>query len=105
MICHFSKTLFPPLFCELCLSYDVAVIQWITSGHKNRMNTRVITLNRVDAVPDPRRGGGQKGYVPPLPPPPKSDHKAYLAPRKKLTIDLMTPKGHAKNGTSASCSF
>ena len=25
------------------LSYDVAVIQWITSCHKNRMTTRVIT--------------------------------------------------------------
>ena len=29
------------------LSYDVAVIQWITSCHKNRMTTRVITLWRV----------------------------------------------------------
>ena len=27
--------------------YDVAVIQWITSCHKNRMTTRVITLWRV----------------------------------------------------------
>ena len=27
-----------------CLSYDVAVIQWITSCHKNRMTTRYITL-------------------------------------------------------------
>ena len=26
------------------LSYDVAVIQWITSCHKKRMTTRVITL-------------------------------------------------------------
>ena len=26
------------------LSYDVAVIQWITSCHKNRMTTRYITL-------------------------------------------------------------
>ena len=26
------------------LSYDVAVIQWITSCHKNHMNTRVITI-------------------------------------------------------------
>ena len=26
------------------LSYDVAVIHWITSCHKNRMTTRVITL-------------------------------------------------------------
>ena len=29
-----------------CLSYNVAVFQWITSCHKNRMNTRVITLLR-----------------------------------------------------------
>ena len=29
------------------LSYDVVVIQWITSCHKNRMTTRVITLWRV----------------------------------------------------------
>ena len=29
------------------LSYDVAVIQWITSCHKNRMTTCVITLWRV----------------------------------------------------------
>ena len=29
------------------LSYDVAVIQWITSCHKNRIITRVITLWRV----------------------------------------------------------
>ena len=28
------------------LSYDVAVIQWITLCHKNRMTTRVITLRR-----------------------------------------------------------
>ena len=28
----------------LVLSYDVAVIQWITSCHKNRMTTRYITL-------------------------------------------------------------
>ena len=27
--------------------YDVAVIQWITSCHKNRMTIRVITLWRV----------------------------------------------------------
>ena len=31
---------------DLNLSYDVAVIQWITSYHKNRMTTRVITLRR-----------------------------------------------------------
>ena len=29
------------------LSYDVAVIQWITSCHKNRTTTRVIKLWRV----------------------------------------------------------
>ena len=29
------------------MSYDVAVIQWITSCHKNRMTTRVILLLRV----------------------------------------------------------
>ena len=29
------------------LSCDVAVIKWITSCHKNRMTTRVITLWRV----------------------------------------------------------
>ena len=28
------------------LLYDVAIIQWITSCHKNRMATRVITLWR-----------------------------------------------------------
>ena len=28
------------------LSYDVAVFQWITSCHKNRMPTRVLTLLR-----------------------------------------------------------
>ena len=27
--------------------YDVAIIQWITSCHKNRMTTRVMTLLRV----------------------------------------------------------
>ena len=34
----------------LSLSYDVAVIQWITSCHKNRMTIRVITLWRVDVT-------------------------------------------------------
>ena len=29
-----------------CLSYDVAVIQWIAVFHKNRMTTQVITLWR-----------------------------------------------------------
>ena len=32
------------------LSHDVAVIQWITSCHKNRMTTRVITLLRVSVT-------------------------------------------------------
>ena len=32
------------------LSYDVAVIQWITSSHKNYMTTRVITLWRVSVT-------------------------------------------------------
>ena len=32
------------------LSDGVAVIQWITSCHKNRMTTRVITLWCVDNV-------------------------------------------------------
>ena len=31
-------------------SYDVAVIQWITSCLKNRMTTRVITLWRADVM-------------------------------------------------------
>ena len=33
---------------ETPLSYDFAVIQWITSCDKNRMTTRVITFWRVD---------------------------------------------------------
>ena len=36
--------------CISYLSYDVAVILWITSCHKNHMNTRVITLWRVDVT-------------------------------------------------------
>ena len=32
------------------LSNDVAVIQWITPCHENRMSTRVITLWRVDVT-------------------------------------------------------
>ena len=32
------------------LSYDVAVIQWITSCHKSGMTTRVITLWRVHVM-------------------------------------------------------
>ena len=44
-------------FSEINLSYDVAVIQWITSCHKNRMTTRYIALGywraqRHDAVRD-----------------------------------------------------
>ena len=33
-------------FLHSSLSYDVAVFQWITSCHKNRMTTRVLTLLR-----------------------------------------------------------
>ena len=36
---------------NIILSYDVAVIQWITSRHINHMTTRVITLWRVDVTP------------------------------------------------------
>ena len=40
----------PCVFWTFCkknyLSYDVDVFQWITSCHKNRMTTRVITLLR-----------------------------------------------------------
>ena len=32
---------------KIYLSYNVAVIQWKTSCHKNRITTRVITLWRV----------------------------------------------------------
>ena len=32
------------------LSYDVAVLQWITSCHKNRKTTRVITFRRVQVT-------------------------------------------------------
>ena len=35
---------------NLVLSYDVAVIQWITSCHKNCMTTRVMTLRRVSVT-------------------------------------------------------
>ena len=34
----------------IILSYDVAVIQWITSCHKNRKTTRVMTLWRVSVM-------------------------------------------------------
>ena len=34
------------------LSYDVAVIQWIASCHKNHMTTRAITLARRRKVID-----------------------------------------------------
>ena len=36
-----------PYIADYLLSYDVAVIQWITSCYKNRMTTRVITLWRI----------------------------------------------------------
>ena len=32
---------------EIFSSHDIAVIQWITSCHKNRITTRLITLWRV----------------------------------------------------------
>ena len=35
---------------EILFSYDIVVIQWITSCHKNRMTTRVITLRRVHVM-------------------------------------------------------
>ena len=42
------------MVAEFILSYDVTVIQWITSGHKYRMTTRVIMLactrNVIDNV-------------------------------------------------------
>ena len=46
-----TKLQFLPFYKKKCkwkryLSYDVAVFQWITSCHKNRMTTRVITLLR-----------------------------------------------------------
>ena len=34
----------------MVLSYYVTVTQWITSCHKNRMTTRVITFWRVDVT-------------------------------------------------------
>ena len=37
------------------LSYDVAIIQWITSYHKNHMTTRVVTLLRLRNVIDKGR--------------------------------------------------
>ena len=49
----------------------------------------IVTKDRSETVPDPK-GGVQKGHIPP--PPPKSDTKAYLAPRKKLIIHLITAK-------------
>ena len=41
------KTSANECICNIILSYDVAVIQWITSCHKNRMTTSVVTLWRV----------------------------------------------------------
>ena len=35
------------MFFKTQLSYGVAVFQWLTSSHKNRMTTRVITVWRV----------------------------------------------------------
>ena len=46
----------------------------------------MVTMSAAGASAGPK--GGQKGHMPP-----RSDHKAYLAPRKKkLIFDLMTPK-------------
>ena len=36
---------------QIVLSYDVAVVHWITSCHKNHMTKRVITLKRVYVRP------------------------------------------------------
>ena len=38
------------LHSKLALSYDVAVIQWVTSCHKNHMTSCVITLWYVDVT-------------------------------------------------------
>ena len=35
---------------EFFLSYDIAVIQWITSCHTNHMTTRVITLWHIEVT-------------------------------------------------------
>ena len=45
------KTMFDPYLMKAILSYDVAVIQWIRSYHKNRMTTRVIILWCVKITP------------------------------------------------------
>ena len=42
----FCQFIHPPI-SNCYLSYDVAVIQWITSSHKNGMTTCVITLWRI----------------------------------------------------------
>ena len=41
---------FISLIYNINLSYDLAVIQWITSCHKNRMTTCVITLWRTNVT-------------------------------------------------------
>ena len=42
---YFNRCLYQEQFCkDSALSYDVAVNQWLTSCHKNRMTTRYITL-------------------------------------------------------------
>ena len=41
-----GEKIIPKVLLYIHLSYDVAVFQWITSCHKNRMTTRVITLLR-----------------------------------------------------------
>ena len=53
VICWKIQRLLEMPYCRI--SYDVAVIQWIMSCHKNRMTTLVITLARrrnvIDNVP------------------------------------------------------
>ena len=46
-MCLVQNVTFIIVYVSNCiLSYDVSIIQWITSCHKNRMTTRVITLWR-----------------------------------------------------------
>ena len=45
---EFSNSIMDTSVSNIFLSYDVAVIQWITSCHKNHMNTPVITYWSVD---------------------------------------------------------
>ena len=45
----------------------------------------------MEAVPDPRGGGGQKGHMPP-----EGTTRHTLPQEKKLIFDLMTPKSSLK---------